>query len=423
MTMDRRDFMKLAGAAGLAVAAPLNPARAQSSVLYDGTFFVLVNAGGGWDPTSLCDPKGRINDAEQDPMNESYRAADIAEAGNIRYAPVGFNPVFFEKYYQQLLILNGVDTQTNAHGTGSRNVWSGKLADGAPSFGALVAAVKARAAPMAYLSNGGYDVTGGHVAPTRSGNTSALARLAYPNRTDATSAESTLYHTDETALRIAERSQERIAALEQKQRLPRMKRAMNTLFTARSGESEIRRLTDFLPTTLDTSGNPLVRQAQIALASYRAGLSVSVNLSTGGFDTHGNHDVNHIPRLQTLLEGVDFVMEEAQRQGIADKVVVMVGSDFGRTPGYNDGAGKDHWPITSIMLMGQGITGNRVVGATDERHNPLKIDAATLQPSESGLSLRPEHLHRELRRLAGIDTDAVTALYPLPAEDLNLLSG
>ena len=56
--------------------------------------------------------------------------------------------------------------------------------------------------------------------------------------------------------------------------------------------------------------------------------------------------------MQRLLEGVDFLMEEIERQGLTDKVIVMIGSDFARTPWYNDGNGKDHWSITSMMLMG-----------------------------------------------------------------------
>ena len=165
MAIDRRDFMKLAGVCGMGVAVPF-AAKAQSSVLYDGPLFVMVNAAGGWDPTSFCDPKGQLSEDEEDPMNQSYRREDIRSAGNINYAPVGSNVNFFETYHERLLVLNGVDTATNGHDSGSRHMWSGKLADGNPSFSALVAAVKSRASPMAFLSNGGYDRTQGLVAPT-----------------------------------------------------------------------------------------------------------------------------------------------------------------------------------------------------------------------------------------------------------------
>jgi hypothetical protein len=429
--MQRRDFFKIAAACGLGVvspaanAVPTKDSIFRESALYDGPFFVMVNAGGGWDPTSLCDPKGTL-DSEEDndqanPMNRSYLARDIATAGTIRYAPVGGNAAFFDKYAEQLVIFNGIDTSTNGHDSGSRHCWSGKLAEGYPSFGALVAGVKSRASPMSYLSNGGFDFTAGLVAPTRSASSGPLARLAFPNRSDPNQQTST-FHSNETEERIRAAQRSRLSRLRQKETLPAYEQSYGLLFAARTGEAEVRNLTTHLPAQLDNSNNPLFRQAQVAVAAYKAGLTVSANLNIGGFDTHGNHDANHIPSMTRLIEGVDFLMQEAQRQGVADKMVVIVGSDFGRTPGYNDGAGKDHWSITSMMVLGAGVRGNRVVGASDARHNALKIDPGTLAQSDGGITLRPEHIHAALRRLAGIDGDpVVTRQFPLPTDALELL--
>jgi uncharacterized protein (DUF1501 family) len=103
-------------------------------------------------------------------------------------------------------------------------------------------------------------------------------------------------------------------------------------------------------------------------------------------------------------------------------VVLVVGSDFGRTPGYNDGNGKDHWPITSMMALGAGIRGNRVVGGTDDRHRALKVNPTTLLPDDGGIVLRPEHVHRALRRLAGIDQDEIILKqFPLATDELAIL--
>lgn len=426
MALDRRDFLKLSSICGLSVAAPMTfftKAHAQESVTYDGNFFVMIHAGGGWDPTSLCDPKGMMAEDEENPMNASYMNADIAMAGNISYAPVANHQAFFDKYYQELLIINGMDTSTNGHDSGRRNVWSGKLSEGHPSFAALVAASKNRVAPMSFLSNGGYDFTAGLVAPTRSGNTGALSRIAFPNRPNPDD-EARRFHTDDTMARISATQKERLQAMMDAESLPRKKASMNTLFAARVGENEVQRLTEFLPETLDNSGNPLLRQAQLAIASYRAGLSVAVNMTRGGFDTHGNHDQNHIPRMSDILAGIDFVMEEAERQGVRDKIVLGVGSDFGRTPRYNGTNGKDHWSISSMMFMGAGITGNRVVGGTTHEHVPYKIDPATLATLEvegAGERITPEHVHRDLRRLAGIHDHEYAIRHPLNGVgDLNL---
>ncbi len=53
------------------------------------------------------------------------------------------NTDFFTKYASRLLVLNGVDMATNNHDAGARATWSGRLPEGFPSFGALVAAARA----------------------------------------------------------------------------------------------------------------------------------------------------------------------------------------------------------------------------------------------------------------------------------------
>ena len=59
---------------------------------------------------------------------------------------------------------------------------------------------------------------------------------------------------------------------------------------------------------------------------------------------------------------------------LREQLVVVVQSEMGRTPTYNNGNGKDHWSIGSIMFLGPGITGNRVIGATDEKQFGVAVD-------------------------------------------------
>ena len=205
------------------------------------------------------------------------------------------------------------------------------------------------------------------------------------------------------------------------QRLPRIRQSMSTLYTSRLGQNELKQLLQYLPDQFAQNG--LARQAQVALAAYKAGVCVSANLSTGGFDTHGNHDAQHIPALENIWEGVDQSMTFADTLGVTDNVYVVIGSDFGRTPGYNEGNGKDHWNITSMMMMGPGITGNRVIGTTTERHSAVSVDPATLQPSDAGVRITPGHVHKALRKLAGVDQSEAAGAFPLSEpEDLPLFA-
>ena len=107
--MDRRKFLSLASLAGLAVASTdafgrpgrpetlgKNPTPLFES--YKGPFYIMVNAGGGWDPTSLCDPKGAASAEDSEAMNRSYLTKDIGVTpSGIRYAPLGSmdNPTYF----------------------------------------------------------------------------------------------------------------------------------------------------------------------------------------------------------------------------------------------------------------------------------------------------------------------------------------
>ena len=393
--------------------------RREFEAPYDGTLWLFINAGGGWDPTSLCDPKGADYEDQPDRMN-NYLAADIEEAGNIRYAPVAGNAAFFQKYYQQTMILNGLDMKTNGHDAGNRHMWSGRLSEGHPTLPAFIAGAFSPAQPMSFLSYGGYSDTAGMVAKTQLGALGPLLNLAYPDRFNGQDEMSPTFHSAQTEELIYQAHLEREEAMLNAQMLPRIKQSMSTLFTSRSGSSELKLLQQYLPETL--SDNQVGQQGQVAVAAYKAGICVSSMLSTGGFDTHGDHDNNHFPRLQTITEGIDAILTFAEQLDVLDKVFICVGSDFGRTPGYNDGMGKDHWPITSMMFMGAGVPGNTVIGETTERHEAKGVDLATLQVDNSGggTNIEPGNVIASIRQLAGLGQSEFTAMFPVDKEPLPL---
>ena len=118
-------------------------------------------------------------------------------------------------------------------------------------------------------------------------------------------------------------------------------------------------------------------------------MAVSADLFLGGFDTHANHDPEHNWLLGNLTDSVDFLWEYAETHEVADRLVVVMGSDFGRTNHYNVDEGKDHWPIGSVIVMekNQSWT-NRVVGETDALHFAYKINP----PGRCGVTTPTEPL-------------------------------
>jgi uncharacterized protein (DUF1501 family) len=307
---------------------------------------------------------------------------------------------------------------------------------GFPSIGALIAGALSPARPMSYISNGGYSLTGGLTVASRlnSSGLASLYEIAFPNRSqNASSTTSRLYFpeggTDTRGL-IKATSNARTQAMLDAQHLLRVKDAISKLQESRSGPNRFADMADNLGTYATApqasfngrnSAFGLYQQGHIALAAYETGVASAVQLSIGGFDTHDNHDANHYPRLMDLLQGLDAILTEAQNRGLADRVVLMVGSDFGRTNRYNSDNGKDHWPITSMMMMGnstQRIRGNRMVGATTDDHRALWLNPTTLAPvaanTTGAVRLTPGVIHQSLRRLAGVDTAAAaTTQFPL----------
>jgi uncharacterized protein (DUF1501 family) len=413
--MERRDFLKLCSLAGLGVVGSTLPAGEPTALAAGGTFWVLVHAVGGWDTTLLFDPKGNGVNSEGFAVNDGFGAGEILTAGNIAYAPIGNNKAFFDRFYQQLLVVRGIDCETNGHDSGQRNTWSGRLNDGTPAFGALLAAVAAAGKPMSFITNGGYDYTGGVVAPTRLGNNiDSLQALMYPNRINPQQQDGPTYHTEATYARIAEARRARIERQQAAQHLPRIDEAMSLLYTSRLGMADLKKLGEYLP---DDLGNGMRRQAAIAVAAYKSGLSQVANLSLGGFDSHGNNDAQQEQQLTQLLQGVMDLYDIAETLGVADELVVVMGSDFGRTPKYNEGNGKDHWSVGGMMLMGKGIQGNRVIGETTDGVRHKKIDPKTLAPSEGGIALKNGHVHRWLRKISAIESSDVVKEYPLSAPE------
>lgn len=427
--MDRRRFLQAAALAGVAVMTPTGRRNATAAPTeYKGPYFLLVHASGGWDPTLLCDPKGGA-------IDRLYPAGSFGTVAGIKYAPVEYkdgtgavyytNDEFFQKWGNRLLVLNGVDTTTGNHDTGTRVMWSGQVAEGYPSLGALIAAAKSPGNSLAFLSGGGYEATGGLVPLTRINNVGAFSRLAYPQLINP--GGTTRFHTAATDDRIARMQRERLDDLINHQGLPAYRRTMGALYTSRGGENELEILAKNLPSNAKLTGarNNVHRQGLLALSGFKSGLVIAATVSMGGFDTHGNHDNDHPRRLADLLRGLDGIFEDARTpefNNILDNLVVIVGSDFGRTPAYNVQNGKDHWNITSMMMMGPGIRGGRTIGATDENFKAVKINPGTLQPDPNGTRIQLEHVHRAVRKLAGLGEDPLAARFPLIGADLPLLA-
>ena len=118
-----------------------------------------------------------------------------------------------------------------------------------------------------------------------------------------------------------------------------------------------------------------------------------VTVSFGAWDTHAYHYRGIETQLPDFDRAFAGLITDLDRRGLLDSTLVIVNSEFGRTPKINAGGGRDHWPrVFSIILAGGGIRRGQVFGASD----PLAAE-----PISSPLAI--EDYAHTIYHLLGID--------------------
>ena len=105
-----------------------------------------------------------------------------------------------------------------------------------------------------------------------------------------------------------------------------------------------------------------------------------VTATYGAWDTHSYHYRGIELQLPDFDKAFAGLIRDLDERGLLASTLVMVTSEFGRTPKVNAGGGRDHWPrVFSIVLAGGGIKRGQVYGASDglaaePSNNPLSVE-------------------------------------------------
>lgn len=94
-----------------------------------------------------------------------------------------------------------------------------------------------------------------------------------------------------------------------------------------------------------------------------------VEVGLGGWDMHTNiYDQNGLPtRAANLDRAASVLISDLAEKGLLSKTLVVLGTEFGRTPKINQNAGRDHHPgAFSGFMAGGGIKGGRFYGTSDK---------------------------------------------------------
>ncbi len=108
------------------------------------------------------------------------------------------------------------------------------------------------------------------------------------------------------------------------------------------------------------ANNELADQLAVIGRLIRGGLGTRIYMvELNGFDTHSQQVYNHSVLLQKLADAMKAFQDEldSDTNGVNQKVLSVVHSEFGRTVKENDQTSTDHGNLAPVMIFGNGTQG------------------------------------------------------------------
>jgi len=119
-----------------------------------------------------------------------------------------------------------------------------------------------------------------------------------------------------------------------------------------------------------------------------------IEIQHAGWDFHHNNFEFHLHYVADFDGPFAHFLTDLQQRGLLERTLVLVMTEFGRTPTINAGYGRDHYPKAwSIAAAGCGIQHSAVIGSTD---------AKGIEVTERKVDHR--HLFHTWLRAVGIDS-------------------
>jgi uncharacterized protein (DUF1501 family) len=395
----RRTLLGGLGAAGL-----LAPGVARALAGADRRF-VFVWSDGGWDPLTVFAPMFGRRDIEMERRAEPWSRSGLTLVDHPDRPTVR---AFFEDHAARSVVVNGLSVPSVSHDICALLAFTGYGSGRAPDWPTLVAEARASAyvLPSVVVSGPSFTADRG-VVTARVGGEGQLEALVDGRVAGGASTLSRAASTavDDALFRVLSRS-----------RGPGARDLADSLERARQLEGAIDAL------ELGAVTTPADR-ARAAVRILGSGLARAVTLGSPYglyWDSHANNESVQTYALEELFGSlrvlVDGLATTPSPQGgvLLDDTVVVCLSEMGRTPRFNAGAGRDHWPFTSALVLGGGVRGGRVVSGYDDGFNGLGCDPGTGLVDPDGEALTPAHLGAALLALADVDPgDVLPGVRPL----------
>ncbi len=357
---------------------------------------VWINMRGGWDILEVTDAKtGSTSGID---MIYDWGAAHQL-AGSASDVRLGRWLPNMAAIGQDLLMVRGLAMGTTSHNAGSVYMDTGILSNSgnvnAASIPSIVASEGTATVPIIQL-NGGADPQTDRgllkkVSVVRANNLQ-LYRSMYPTTDDAISRRiSMLDYVKNSITRLQDEvgTNDRLSGMAAAEEKIRKQFNDNVGSKLVITDAERAAFTQGAPQNLNRG---MAESFALTQKLISEDLVNCVNLGIGGFDTHSNQSAS----LERTLTNVDFVVSSLvsglRAAGKLDETLIVLYSDFGRTPKINNSNGRDHWPVGSAIMIGGGIQGGRAVGGSDDNLRAESINITTGEIDGNGEQINPTHL-------------------------------
>ncbi len=401
LKMSRRHL--LTGSAALATAALLPSLPRPALAAPVDRKFLFFFASGGWDATQVFDPHFGSEGVDMD------EDTTLGTAGNLQFTAGEDRPEvgrFFSRWGSTCAIVNGIDAHSVGHDSAAQFMMTGTSASSFSDWPTLLAAHGQQEYALPHLVFSGPSFPGSLGATVvRAGGGTLLDLME----------GSILGYADQPSPRFSSPAEQMLDAYVH----GRTGKFASTLFSG-LGRSRADALHGNLGRAMELKGrafeaglsdlgSSLLEQATGATEMMRLGLCRCAMLEIpGGWDSHGDID-EQPPQFDDLFGTLDALMDHlattpgAASSSLLGETVIVLMSEFGRTPKLNGSGGKDHWPYGSALVMGAGVKGNQQVGLTDDELIALPIDLSTGASLSSGSMLGAENFGTALLALGGLD--------------------
>jgi hypothetical protein len=104
-----------------------------------------------------------------------------------------------------------------------------------------------------------------------------------------------------------------------------------------------------------------------------------IEVELGGWDMHREIFEDLPEKAADLDRGMGALIKDLEERGLLASTLVVLATEFGRTPAINENAGRDHHPaVFSCVLAGAGVKGGIVHGASDPQGRLPDRDAVSV---------------------------------------------